>query len=74
MTNDERQRLTAAWLNIVAAGVISTGSLTQLIAVSVGDRAGASAAPSIAGALASLGAGIALHLVARALIRTGPEH
>jgi hypothetical protein len=71
MPNVEKQKLTAAWLNIVAAGTVSTGAVVQLAAVSSGDRAGAAALQSMATAFAFLLAGVLLHLLARQLIGPG---
>jgi hypothetical protein len=71
MPNVERQKLTAAWLNIVAAGTVSTGAVVQLAAVSSGERAGPAAVQSMATAFAFLLAGVLLHLLARQLIGPG---
>jgi hypothetical protein len=72
MPNVERQKLTAAWLNIVAAGTVSTGAVVQLAAVSSGERAGPAALQSMATAFAFLVAGLVLHLLARQLIGPRP--
>ena len=66
----ERRRLSAAWLNIVAAGVVSAGMMTPLTAVAFsgwGERT--SSAVAVGGAAFLLGCG--LHLLARAVIREG---
>lgn len=68
MADEEKRKLSAAWLNIVAAGVTSTGAVTQLAAVSAGDRVGSAALQAILTALASIGAGALLHLAARRLV------
>jgi hypothetical protein len=76
---DERRRLTAAWLNVVAAGVISAGAVGPVIAAT------ARGAPELTSRLLALALGCAicgagLHAVARALIvaaaatRTKDEH
>jgi hypothetical protein len=65
---EERQRLSASWLNIVAAGVITAGSVAPLALL-------ASAGPDrdarvlLAFCVACLLAGVGLHLGARLLIR-----
>ena len=68
MPNDERRKLTAGWLNILAAGTVSTGAVTQLAAVSSGERIGAAALQGIVTALTFAVAGILLHVVARRLL------
>ena len=68
MRNDERQKLTAAWLNILAAGTVSTGAVTQLAAVSSGERVGGAAVQGMITALAFVVAGILLHVLARRLV------
>jgi hypothetical protein len=72
---EERRRLTAAWLNIVAAGVISAGAVAPMIAAAV-DGTSEQNLRSLALGLASLVCGLGLHAGARALIsaRTNHEH
>ena len=72
MLNDgiaqERRRLSAAWLNIVAAGVVSAGVMTPLTAVAItgwGERT----AYALAVGGTSLLIGCGLHLLARAVLR-----
>ncbi len=70
---EERRRLSAAWLNIVAAGLVSAGAVHSLAWVAAegwGERAAR---------LLALGAGYVLvgfgcHLFARALIPSAPAH
>ena len=67
MRNDNRTELTASWLNILAAGVISTGSVAQLV-FAAGGRDTATFKQAVVVALACLAVGIALHLIARLLV------
>ena len=68
---EERQRLSATWLNILAAGVITAGSVAPLASL-----AGAGWAQSASHLLAFCAGcvllGIGLHLAARLLIRRCP--
>ena len=63
--DDEKRRLSAAWLNIVAAGLVSTGAVAPLVAQAAADAAGWR---PLAMGVAVLTAGFVLHLVARALL------
>jgi hypothetical protein len=67
-TAQERRRLSAAWLNIVAAGVVSAGVMTPLAAVAVSGW-GERTAYALAVGGASLLIGCGLHLLARAVLR-----
>jgi hypothetical protein len=40
MPSDERRKLTAAWLNILAAGTVSTGAVVQIAAVAAASVSG----------------------------------
>ena len=71
MPDDERSKLTAAWLNIIAAGVISTGGFVQITALLSGDRPGRMGVAAVAIALLCIGIGTTIHLVARAMV--GPS-
>jgi hypothetical protein len=66
---NERRRLTAAWLNIVAAGLVSAGGLPFLNALAL---EGWSARAREFGSLAavSLALGTVIHLAGRWLLRT----
>ncbi len=64
----ERRRLTAAWLNIMAAGLVSTGALPLVTAVALnglGHRAEATAPLAVM----ALVLGTLIHLAGRFLIR-----
>ena len=63
----ERRRLTAAWLNIVAAGLVSAGALPLLTAVAL-EGWGSRAAALGALALLALALGALVHLIGRLLI------
>lgn len=68
---EETRRLTAGWLNIVAASVISIGAVAPLAAMVLCSFGGTSGPPSVAIAavcLSFLALGIGLHLGARALL------
>ena len=69
---EDRQRLSATWLNILAAGVITAGSVAPLASL-----AGAGWAQSAGHLLAFCAGcvllGIGLHLAARLLIRRCPD-
>jgi hypothetical protein len=64
---EERRRLTAAWLNIVAAGVISAGAVAPMIAAAANGTS-EQTIRVLALALGSLICGLGLHAGARALI------
>jgi hypothetical protein len=64
----ERRRLSAAWLNIVAAGVVSAGVMTPLAEVAISGW-GERTAYALAVGGASLLIGCSLHLLARAVLR-----
>jgi hypothetical protein len=67
----EQIKLTANWLNIMAAGTVVTGTVTPLIAYAFGGGTTVAREPYII-ALASaisLGLGIALHWFARRSLR-----
>ena len=70
---EERRRLTAAWLNIVAAGVISAGAVAPMIAAAANGTS-EQTLRSLALGLASLVCGLGLHAGARALISTRTKH
>jgi hypothetical protein len=65
---EERRRLSAAWLNILAAGVITAGSIATL-PVLVGTPWTATTSCLLALCIACLLTGFGLHLVARFILR-----
>jgi hypothetical protein len=69
---EERRRLSAAWLDVLAAGVITAGSVAPLTVLIGGTWAEATKRLA-ALCLACLLLGIGLHLVARILIRSSPR-
>jgi hypothetical protein len=72
---EEQIKLTANWLNIVAAGTVVTGAVAPLIAYAIGTIPNGAASPYIVGvgSAVSLALGIGLHLFARhSLRRLGP--
>ena len=69
---EERRRLSAAWLNILAAGVVTAGSVAPLT-VLIGGAWTEATKRLAALCLACLLLGIGLHLVARFLIRSSPR-
>jgi hypothetical protein len=68
MRNDERRKLTASWLNILAASVISSGSVAQLIIEASGDHGRATVGRTLITAVICLAVGLALHAFARSLV------
>jgi hypothetical protein len=70
---EERRRLTASWLNIVAAGVISAGAVAPMIAAAANGTS-EQTLRYLALGLASLICGLGLHAGARALISARTEH
>lgn len=75
MSDIEKRKLTAAWLNIIAAGVVTTGGVAQIVSVLGGDGAAHRGAPVLALALLCLGLGTGLHLIARAVVgNSAREH
>ena len=69
---EERLRLSAAWLNILAAGVITAGSVAPLaVLASAGWDHGAGRLLAFCGSCLLLGVG--LHLAARLLVRRCPD-
>jgi hypothetical protein len=71
-TAEERRRLSAAWLNIVAAGLVSAGvahSLVWVAAEGWGERA---RSPSCTFGIGYVLGGFGLHLFARTPIPRGP--
>jgi hypothetical protein len=69
--NDEQRKLTVSWLNILAAGIVSTGVVTQILAVASTARLATSASHGLVTALVCLLLGITLHGVALTLVRSG---
>ena len=64
----EGRRLTAAWLNVMAAGIISAGTIPVLTAL--GLRVGALALePCCCSRVSLFALGLALHLVGRLIVR-----
>jgi formate/nitrite transporter FocA (FNT family) len=68
MRNDERRKLTASWLNILAAGVISSGSVAQLIIEASGDHGRSTVGRTLITAAICLAVGLILHALARSLV------
>lgn len=68
---EEQIKLTANWLNVVAAGTVLTGAVSPLIAYVLGTIPNGTVSPYIvgAGSVVSLAFGIALHFVARQSLR-----
>jgi hypothetical protein len=64
MRSGERQKLTSAWLNIIAAGVVSGGIASQLAAAGSPGRQ-ADAVMSLTIIVLSTTAGSLIHLLAR---------
>jgi hypothetical protein len=70
MRDERQQQLTSNWLNIMAAGTVSGGIVSQLIAMG----SGASVRNSIMLVLLCIAAGSGLHLAAlRCLRNTGRD-
>ena len=70
-TAEERRRLSAAWLNIVAAGLVSAGIVHSLVWVAA-EGWGERAARLLALGTGYVLGGFGLHLFARTLIPRGP--
>ena len=70
-TEEERRRLTAAWLNIIAAGLVSAGLLQALIWL-VTEGWGERAMRLLVLGAGCLLAGFGVHLIARAFIPRSP--
>ena len=66
--NQERRRLSAAWLNAIASGVVSAGTCGSLLAWSFGARPGVSGLQVVAISATAILAGGLLHLAARAIL------
>lgn len=71
MRDERQQQLTSTWLNVIAAGVVSGGTVSQLAALANG----ASVAICIGLILVCIATGAALHLAALRCLRTtsGPR-
>lgn len=70
---EEQKRLTASWLNIIGAGTVSAGGVTQAVAVLIGDRTGSTALTGTAIAAGCLFTGFGIHLLARHVLAELPE-
>ncbi|PYE90122.1 hypothetical protein C7477_102212 [Phyllobacterium leguminum] len=71
MIHNERWKLTANWLNTVAAGTIIAGSLSPLVATTYGLPTAAALFPAwliVALPFVWISVGIMLHMVARAIL------
>lgn len=68
MRNEERRKLTASWLNIVAASVISTGSVAQLLIGASSSQTGTGMGRTLVTAAICLVVGVTLHALARLLV------
>jgi multisubunit Na+/H+ antiporter MnhG subunit len=71
LVENERWKLTAAWLNTMAAGTVIAGAVTPLVALAYGLRADTE--PLATGLVVLLtfiwiSAGIGLHFTARAIL------
>ena len=64
----ELRRLSATWLNTIAAGIVTAGSCGSLIAYSLGPRPGITGFQVLTVSIATLVTGAALHCLARALL------
>jgi hypothetical protein len=71
MRNEERRKLTASWLNILAASVISTGSIVQLVLDVSLERSGQPAGRTLFTAGICLAVGVTLHAFARLMVGDG---
>jgi hypothetical protein len=67
MIQEEQRRLTAAWLNILAAGVISAGAVAPMVTVLIAQVSG-QVSWAIAVAAFSIFGGVGLHLAGRAVL------
>ena len=67
MVREERRRLTAAWLNILAAGVISAGVVAPLVSTLIAQASGQVCWAAVIAAF-WLVFGLGLHLAGRALL------
>ncbi len=70
MRGKQERQLTSTWLNIVGAGIVSGGAISQLTAVA----AGAPAANSIMAALACIAIGLGFHVAALRCVTRGESH
>jgi hypothetical protein len=70
----ERRRLTAAWLNIVAAGVISAGAVGPVIATIATNGGPEQTSRAVSVALACIAGGVGLHALARTLLVRPNDH
>ena len=70
LVRNERVKLTANWLNALAAGIVVTGAIAPLVAALYGVPGPAQASPASITVLTLVwvAAGIALHLSARRLL------
>ena len=69
VNQNEGRKLTAAWLNVVAAGVIATGAVSHIGPVLLGERTGPALGRTAIATLFCLMLGLTLHAVARVLVR-----
>ncbi|MGA0598823.1 hypothetical protein [Enterovirga sp. CN4-39] len=69
MHNQHQQQLTSTWLNVVGAGIISGGLVSQLVALT----SGASITACLAVILFCVAAGGGLHLLALRRMRSTPD-
>jgi hypothetical protein len=69
MNDREGRKLTVAWLNVLAAGIIATGTASQIGPVLLGERTGAALGRTGLAILLSIALGLAVHGVARMLVR-----
>jgi hypothetical protein len=71
LIHNERWKLTATWVNAVGVGIVIAGSVTPIVALAYGLRAGPQpigAGTIIVLTLVWILIGLALHLMARALL------
>ena len=72
LVHNERLKLTAGWLNTIAAGTVIAGVITPLVAVAYGLRTGPemiSAGIVVALMLGWIWVGVTLHIIASRMLR-----
>jgi hypothetical protein len=71
MADDNQRNLTCMWLNIIGAGIVSAGTVTQMIALTNEDATISGVLRCLLVAFACGAIGTVLHLAARHLMRNG---
>ena len=71
LIHNESTKLTATWLNTLAAATVATGVIAPMVALVFGvpTSAAISAAAFVIATVIWLGLGMSLHLLARAVLR-----